>query len=307
MMTDHVQALTWPSFKLSVAGLLAPPQLPSSSSDRPLEKEPVLGLVFCANVFGHYVLAHRLMPLLRACQSSKPGRIIWLSSVEGEVHDFNKDDPQALESHSPYEHSKRMTDLMVLTSTNQAATAKSVQSFLAPDTSDRRLTNNPTLSAPQIHVAHPGVCATSIVPLPWILQLMMRLSFYIARLIGSPWHTISPYLGATAPVWLALADPDEIADREKPGPALWGSAVTRRGRESVQRTDVPGWGVCGDGRKVEWWHDGVRWLGGWGRRRGARDASAEDVERFIEDGAFVWTELEKLRKEWESRIDSSEG
>ncbi len=134
----------------------------------------------------------------------------------------------------------------------------------------------------------------------------MILAFYIARLIGSPWHTVSAYIGATAPVWLALADADEIAEREKAGPAKWGSAVTRLGRESVQRTDVPGWGLTGDGGEVVWWQIGRGWLGGWGRKRGAKDATREDVERFVEDGALVWRELERLRREWEEKIERFE-
>jgi 3-keto steroid reductase len=134
----------------------------------------------------------------------------------------------------------------------------------------------------------------------------MILAFYVARLIGSPWHTVSAYSGANAPVWLALAHPQEISGREKAGPAKWGSAVTRSGRESVQRTEVPGWGVCGDGAKIEWWQVGSWWLGGWGRKRGTQDATREDVERFVEDGALVWRELERLRVEWEGRIERSE-
>ncbi len=134
----------------------------------------------------------------------------------------------------------------------------------------------------------------------------MKVIFYIARLIGSPWHTISAYVGATAPVWLALADPGEIYEKEKAGPAKWGSAVTRWGKAGVQRTDVPGWGLNGDGGVVEWWQTGLGWLGGWGRKRGARDATREDVERFVEEGQLVWRELERLREMWEGRIDEYE-
>lgn len=134
----------------------------------------------------------------------------------------------------------------------------------------------------------------------------MLLPFYSARLIGSPWHTVFAYVGATAPVWLALATPEEIAEREKPGAAKWGSAVTRSGEESVRRTDVPGWGVSGDGEVVEWWQVGSGWLGGWGRKRGAKDATREDVEAFVEGGALVWGELERLRVEWEGRIEKNE-
>jgi 3-keto steroid reductase len=308
--SDLVQAATWPSYKLSARGLITSPQLPASAAADPQHSEAVVGELFCANVFGHYMLAHWLMPLLRACPQSRPGRIVWLSSIEAQIHHFNSADFQALKSRNAYEHTKRMTDLMALTSTSTPATAKSVHSFLDLDhPNDRRLSHNTDQqqqhqapSKPTIHLAHPGVCATSIVTLPWLLTLLMQLAFYTARLLGSPWHTLTAYAGATAPVWLALADPAEITEREYAGPAKWGSAVTRLGRQSVQRTDVPGWGVSGDGKPVVWWQPGS----GWGRRRGAIDATSEDVERFLEDGARVWSELEALRREWEARIERFE-
>lgn len=305
VVTDLVEGTTWPSFKLSATGLITQSQLPISAAD-PGDEEPVLGEVFCANIFGHYMLVHWLMPLLRACPRSRPGRIIWTSSLESQVHHFDRGDFQALESRNAYEHTKRMTDLMAITSTNQHATAESLQSFLKPSTNDRRLHDNPAPSEPTIHVAHPGVCATSIMPISWVLSQLLVLVLFIARFIGSPWHTVSAYSGASAPVWLALADPDEIAEREKGGFPKWGSAVTRWGTERVERTDVPQWGVRGDGRQVEWWHVGPGWRGGWGRKRGAKDATREDVEKFVEDGAFVWRELERLRTEWEARIERFE-
>ncbi len=304
--TDLVQATTWPTFKISATGLITQPQL-HSISPGPDEGEPILGELFCANVFGHYLLTHWLMPLLRACPQSNPGRIIWLSSVEAQAHHFNSSDIQALTSPNAYEHTKRMTDLMTLTSTDNPATSKSVHSFISlPYPPDRRLINNGSPSKPTTHLAHPGICATSIVPLPLLLHLLMILAAYTARLIGSPWHTVSAYVGAVAPVWLALADPGEIHEQEKTGPAKWGSAVTRWGKESVRRTDVPGWGLNGDGGVVEWWQTGWGWLGGWGRKRGARDATKEDVERFVEEGQLVWRELERLREMWEGRIDEYE-
>lgn len=74
----------------------------------------------------------------------------------------------------------------------------------------------------------------------------------------------------------------------------------------MQRTDVPGWGLSGDGGAVDWWQAGWGWLGGWGRKRGARDATSEDVEAFVEEGQLVWRELERLREQWEGRIDEYE-
>ncbi|ERF76932.1 hypothetical protein EPUS_02644 [Endocarpon pusillum Z07020] len=281
--TDLVEATTWPTFKLSATGLITPPQLPSSTRPDREDEEPVLGEIFCANIFGHYLLTHWLMPLLRACPHSHPARIIWLSSIEAQPHHFNPSDIQALTSRNAYEHAKRMTDLLALTSsTENRATSKSVHSFLSlPSPTDRRLTNNPCPSKPTIHVAHPGICATSIVPLPFLLNLLMIL----------------------APSTLPASIPSPPTSA---GPAKWGSAVTRWGRGSVQRTDVSGWGLSGDGGVVEWWQAGPGWLGGWGRKRGARDATREDVEGFVEEGQLVWRELEALREVWEGRIEEYE-
>lgn len=307
VITDLVQAVTWPTYKLSATGSITPPQFPPSTPSSP-EKESVLAEVFCANVFGHYMLTHQLMPLLRACPHHTPARIIWLTSVEGQIHHFNRDDLQGLESPDAYEHSKRMTDLLALTAANQPATAKSIQSFIECDTTDKRLIDHSpaSISIPTIHLAQPGICATSIVPLPWLLHLLMLAAMYLARLIGSPWHVVSAYHGGIAPVWLALGPRDEIARREEAGAVKWGSAVSRSGRATVQKTDVPGWGLCGDAGKVEWWHRGPGWLGGWGRKRGATDATREEVEGFVEDGALVWRRLEGLRREWEGRIERFE-
>jgi 3-keto steroid reductase len=241
LTTDPVQAATWPTFTLSATGLITPPQLHGQAATDTQHSEPVVGKIFCANVFGHYMLAHWLMPLLRACPHSRPGRLIWLSSIEPQIHHFNSADFQALESRNAYGHTKRMIDLLALTSTNTPATAKSVQSFLDLNRSnDRRLSHtihaqHEAPSKPTIHLAHPGVCATSIVPVHWFLAIFSQLSLYIARLLGSPWHTVTAYAGASAPVWLALADPAEIVEQEHAGATKWGSAVTRLGRQSVQR------------------------------------------------------------------------
>lgn len=309
LTTDLVQAATWPTYKLSATGLLTPPQLHAPAAADPQHSEPVVGEIFCANVFGHYMLAHWLMPLLRSCPHTRPGRIIWLSSIEAQSHHFSSADFQALESHNAYEHTKRMTDLMALTANNTPATAKSVQSFLDLDhPNDRRLSHtihqqHQAPSKPAIHLAHPGVCATSILPLHWLLAIISQLSLYVVRLLGSPWHNVNTYAGASGPVWLALADPAEIAEQEHAGATKWGSAVTRLGRRSVQPTDVPGWGLHGDGKPVVWQQQPGRGLG---RKRGTTDATSADVEEFVDAGARVWGELERLRRDWEARIERFE-
>jgi 3-keto steroid reductase len=303
VLTDLVQGVTWPEFKLSPVGRLTKSQLAPPGVARDAS-EPPLGVVFCANVFGHYMLAHGLMPLLRFCDPQTPGRIIWISSVEVSGRDFNPDDLQGLASENAYGHSKRLTDLMALTAEGQPATAKMVDSYC--DTEHTKGANGPITvsSKPLIYVAHPGICATSIVPLMLPLYWAMLLAMYIARWIGSPWHTITVEAAACAPVWLALGPENDqegnASDKDRHG-VKWGSATDRWGSVRVAKTDVEGWGLDGSGMPVDWWAKGGR-----GRMRGAKDANREDVETFVEEGAKVWREMEQLRKEWEERLDEHE-
>lgn len=123
------------------------------------------------------------------------------------------------------------------------------------------------------------------------------LSLYIARWLGSPWHTIDTYKGACAPVWLALAE-QEMLDglEEREGQGKWGSVTDVGGRERVRRTEVDGWGYGG---RVGHVHEfGMR-----GRRRDARDLTMEDREAFEELGREAWGEMEKLRVKWEERLE----
>ena len=294
---DPINATTWPEFTIFSVGDVTSPQLEGQGND-----EPPLGQVFCSNVFGHYMLTHGLMPLLRACSVDSPGKIIWISSVDASAPDFSLDDFQGLESPAPYQHTKRMTDLLALTAANQPATSKIVNAYF--DTSRQKsVTTLPTLSKPTIHVAHPGIVVTSIVPLMFFLRWLQVLTSLIARWLGSPWHNITVYSGANAPVWLALASPEEIKEKEQPGQLgsnKWGSAVSRGGTGKVEKTDVDKWGLDGSGSRVEWWG------GGYGRKPGSKDATKEDVEDFIEEGTKVWREMEQLRTSWQERLDRFE-
>lgn len=140
-----------------------------------------------------------------------------------------------------------------------------------------------------MYVVHPGICATAIVPLPFILQILMTLAFYLARWLGSPWHTIRPYKGACAPTWLALGSDEELDaachERSSVGvahemhnnidnnsswgrPRKWGSGTDRAGRERVLKTAVEG----------------------------------EGEEGWEELGRQCWAQMESLRQEWEERL-----
>jgi 3-keto steroid reductase len=303
ILTDLISGVTWPEFKISPVGRLTKPQIAPLDGDRHAS-EPPLGEVFCANVFGHYMLAHGLMPLLRSCNAQSPGKIIWISSIEVSGKCFNPDDLQGLTSDDAYGQSKRLTDLMALTAADQPATAKMVESFY--QTEHKQGANGPitALSKPSVYVAHPGICATSIVPLLLPLYWAMLLVLYFARWAGSPWHPIDVEAGACAPVWLVLGPEGEAqgkgADKEHYR-VKWGSATDRWGTPRPEKTEVEGWGLDGSGAPIDWWGKGS-----WGRLRGAKDATRGDVENFVEEGARVWREMEQLRLEWEARLDEHE-
>lgn len=307
-LTSIRQATTWPSYKLGLVGLVTKPQFPQETAAG--QQEPLLAEVFCANTFGHYMLAHWLMPLFRACPPDSPGKIIWSSSIEASAEHYNPEDHQGLKSDAAYEHSKRATDLMALTASNQQATVKQVKEYTTYSLSTAQPSQDrPRQSDPAILLAHPGICTTTIISLFWIIHECYRLGIYLARWCGSPWANVTSYLGASSATWLALASVAEIQakaarDTGTPdgGPCKWGSSCDRLGRSSVRVTDVEGWGLNGTGKpfKDTWWAGGV------GRKRGFTDATAEDVETFVEQGALVWNRMEAMRQDWETRLEAYE-
>ena len=304
-LTDLVQSVTWPTTKRAAIGLVARPQRaprgpaeetrdPTANNDK---AEPPLGEVFCANVFGHHILTHALMPSLHRSRVPGGARIVWVSSLEAYARAFSVADFQSLRTDTAYEGSKRLTDLLTITAGMPEASPYTTDYFSAggggggDDEADAR----PRDQRPRVYVSHPGICATGIMPLALPLVWGMVASFYLARWFGSIWHTISAYKGATAPVWLALAPLKAITavEKEGDGPGKWGSATDRQGGERVERTEVEGWGYGG---KVG---DLSRRKG---RMRGAIDSTAESREEFVQLGRECWAKIEELRKEWEERL-----
>ncbi|KAI9711148.1 MAG: hypothetical protein M1812_007252 [Candelaria pacifica] len=311
ILTDWVQATTWPDYKLSGRGYITEPQLLSAASvsdDSHANKnyspsgkgqtgEPPLGAVFCSNVFGHYLLCHGLAPLLSNHLASRDerGRIIWISSLEATNETFSFSDLQGIESPKSYESSKRLTDILALTSTLPSTSHWVNQLLGDPDTIQSSKTKS--TRKPKMYLTHPGICSTGIVALPFlILYHLTTISFYISRLLGSPWHTVRAYTGACAPVWVALSPQTQLDNlEENQGPAKWGSATDVMGTERVVRTEVDGWGYGGNvgdvGGKTK------------GRKRGARDLTVEAREDFEVLGQRCWGAMEGLREEWEGRLD----
>ena len=306
MLQDFRRATTWPAFKLGIVGLTASPQFPPSS-DGTKREEPALAEVFTANVFGHYMLAHWLMPLLGACDAGSPGKLVWISSVEASARHYNPSDPQGFVSNAAYEHTKRMTDYLALSSTYPAA-RRSVDTFFSTRQRDPEAAR-PALSRPNVQVSHPGIVVTTIISLYWIVQQAYLLGINLARLLGAPWSTVNPYPAAASATFLALASAETLEEKEREdtgGQGKWGTAISRLGEVSVRRTEVEGYGLNGSGEPYTstWWGGAAWWGGGQlGRKKGARDAKGEDVEEFVEQGAEVWKVMEDLRVEWEGRLD----
>ncbi|KAK0334689.1 3-keto-steroid reductase [Friedmanniomyces endolithicus] len=293
MLTDLKYATTYPEFMIPDVGLVAAPQtLPHRSSKSRVddqnvdEQQPQLGQVFLANVFGHYLLTHFLAPLF-----TPSSRIVWISSTGALPPYFDVEDLQGLRARAAYESSKRVTDLLALTS-ELPSTAPYVRGLLGKEGGGRY-----SAALPKMYVTHPGVIATSIAGLNWFMGFWMLVAMYAARWLSSPWHPVDPYKGAISAVFCALSPPEQLADLEaREGKGKWGSTTGVYGEERVARTEVPGWGNCGVPGVVP---EGSVTTGMW---RGRVEGSREGREGFEVEGARVWREMEELRREWEERI-----
>ncbi|CZS99148.1 hypothetical protein WAI453_008349 [Rhynchosporium graminicola] len=309
VLFDTIQAVTWPEYKKSDIGLLVKTPPPSTEESQPLlenqEKpnEPPLGQHFCSNVFGHHILAHELMPLLSRPTSPGAktcGKVIWVSSIEADDTKFSLDDFQGLESEHPYESSKRVIDLLALTSRLPSAQRASASFFDYPKNSsaDKESTEakgEETSLRPEIYLTHPGIFASDILPLPGFLVVIYTWVFYFVRWLGSPWHPITPYKASVSAVWVALTDADELNAEEGNGlkKAKWGSATNSSGEERVMKTEVPGWGWNGE---VE---DTVEIQKRIGRKKDAVALTKEKREEFEAICAQTWAKIEGMREEWE--------
>lgn len=276
LCTKMLEATTYPDFMIPDMGLLAPRQLPNNTST---SSEPRLGQVFTANIFGHYMLTHWLSPLMTSST-----RIIWTSSISGTPATYHPEDLQGLAAQKPYESSKRLTDLLVLTST-LPSTRQHLDTFL------------PTPSKPQMFITHPGVIATAITGSHWLMLLLHILALYISRWLGSPWHPVTAYKGAVSTVFAILAPASQLSDMETvDGKGKWGSACDVFGGERVVRTEIEGWGFGGE--------MGTMPSGSLKATHRKRvETTRKTREEFEEAGERAWREMEALRTEWERRLD----
>jgi 3-keto steroid reductase len=136
----------------------------------------------------------------------------------------------------------------------------------------------------------------------------MLAAFYISRLLGSPWHTVTTYLGANAPVWLALSSQEALDEAETPyrdnggGHCKWGSSTHRFGGACIANTEIDGWGYGGVvDRPPVVPEDRAR-----RRKPGMKLQTPEDRLQFEELGRRSWQYMEELRIEWDRLLDIDE-
>lgn len=135
---EGLHFLSEPKYKIGAVGWVTRRQIPASENSSDVgrgrgteeEDEPKIGEVFCANLFGHYLLSHYLMPILSRPRGGDAGRIIWVSTLEAYKRTFKMDDFQGLSTDIAYESSKRLTDLLVL-SADLPSTAPFTKSFFS--------------------------------------------------------------------------------------------------------------------------------------------------------------------------------
>lgn len=312
----------------------------SIPSGRMSEDEPPLGEVFCANVFGHYLLTHELMPLLSTSRGGRVegerGRIIWISTLEPQPTDLPMNDLQGLTSKNPYYGSKRLTDLLGLTAKLPAVRSINSDFF---HLKNYALPKNPIFNVeddeqigdkqqrPEMYVAQPGVVNTNISGINMFASMFMLIGFYLARWMGQVWFPIKAYPGAVAPVWLGLADQSLLDNLEtcpdtppgsRDGSGEEGSVSSHGDHydggitsDSVQAKCK--WGSstdrCGNERVRKTEVPGWGWSGRVGEKidkagRGSHavDLTREAREDFEGDGRYAWTYMEGLRRGWEQRL-----
>lgn len=299
------QAYTFPMFKAALPSSTLPPQELSGYKNS-IESQPKLAEVFTANLFGHYLLAHQLLPLLsRSEDSAVPaGRIIWTSSIDAEEQHLSMSDMQGFHSKAPYESSKRITDLISVTGDLPSVQKVSASYFTSP-----ALAPSQQAKKPRFYLTHPGIVCTPLFPLNAFLFFWYTVAMYLCRYLGSPWHTVETYIAACSAVWVALA-PQEELDSVNAHRVKWGSACDWYGRAATKKTEVEGWGWEGKVEDKEAIMNDVtvgiqRKLQG--RKWDAVELTEEKKELFEEHAVECWEELESLRLTWEGLLEKGRG
>ncbi|KAG0683629.1 3-keto-steroid reductase [Pichia californica] len=196
--TNPIKGVTYPTYKIQEVGV-------KSKDD--------LGLVFQANVFGPYYFIHKLIQY-NMFGNSKDPRIIWISSVMSKPSYLSMDDLELLKSNESYEGSKRLIDLIHLATYKQLSQKYHIKQYLT----------------------HPGIVTSFsffkfLNPITYYGMLFL---FYLARLLGSPWHNIHGWIAANAPIYVSLYADQEF-DKQN---VKYGSASRWNGKEYLKTDEV---------------------------------------------------------------------
>ncbi|KAG8762570.1 UDP-glucuronic acid decarboxylase 1 [Ceratobasidium sp. 423] len=168
--TRFKTAVTAPGFKIQGTGKMS---------------EDGLGWVWQCNIFGHFVLARALREML-AHNPFSSSRVLWTSSLEGRPSFFpGLDDYQLVSASHSYEASKYEAELI-------ACGLDELES--ERNNGVRHLIVHPGVAGTNIFLEHTG----------WLLDKLMFVAFYIARLLGSKHHPIHAYKAAISVVHVAL-------------------------------------------------------------------------------------------------------
>ncbi|KAL7274501.1 3-keto-steroid reductase [Rhizina undulata] len=261
MIIRPLSAFTTPRFKLQEVGRVTKQQVGTGE----------IGTIFASNFFGHYYLVHEVMGLLRkGGKSGNGGRVVWTGSLEAYDWSFDPEDLECRKATNSYEASKRLTDVISLTARLEA-TKHERKSFFSLDT-DQEVPDESADCGVKLYLTHPGICVTNIFPMNASMSYGVVLCQYYARLLGSPWHTISTYSAANAPVWIAYASEEELEEKNA-WFVKWGSGSDWWGREVLRETEVD------------------------------RDGD----EAWGDLGKLYWRKVEECRKQWKAKLNQAGG
>ena len=194
MISNPLNAVTDPHYKIQKVGL--------TSKDG-------MGLILQTNVFGPFYLMKKLLPLL----TKGNGVVIWISSLRSDPNYLPLDDLELINSPTPYEGSKRMIDLLHL-STYKELKRKDVYQYVV----------QPGIFVSQSFYQHLNI----------ITYYLMMLMFYLARRWGSYWHTIDPYKAANAATYVCTFN-DRDFERQD---IKYGSATYNDGVEHIKPEEI---------------------------------------------------------------------
>ena len=309
-----------PDYKIGAVGKVTKKQV--RDVERLRGDEPALGEVFCANVFGHYLLAHYLVPLLsRKSSGSAPGRIVWVSTLEAYAHTFSLEDFQGIANPLAYESSKRLTDLLIMTADLEGTSEQTrqyfspVSSYSSPASNDgatsgaesgmrslrssTRLRQTPTKNGSPDSVVN-GTQEDKLVAVKPKLYLS-HPGMCVTGIMPLPWVMIYIWIFSLYIARLCGSPWHTCHPYPAATSMVWLALADEKTLDNMDG------GVQGRGK----WGSAVNWLGkervkrtvvdGWVDEKGDPVAKEERLG-FERLGKQCWESMEELREEWERRL-----